>query len=169
MTTNIKVKLSASGISEAIAQLEAYKKRVSELETELPVALGKSAKEVADSRSSVAVAVSVAVRNGGADVYAKGVGMYHHCPSRVNGTDYYVSPATLEEFGFGITGKGTYPVAVPLAWVYDKSNHGEKGWFYRNGDTLMRSTGEPARAYMRAAAEDVRTNVAAKARELMNR
>lgn len=168
MTTNIKVKLSASGISEAIAQLEAYKKRVSELETELPVALGKSAKEVADSRSSVAVAVSVAVRNGGADVYARSTGRYH-APSRINGEEYMVYPATLEEFGFGITGKGTYPVAVPLAWVYDKSNHGEKGWFYRKGGTLMRSTGEPARAYMRAAAEDVRTNVAAKARELMNR
>lgn len=166
--TTIKLSLSGSGISAAIEELKAYKSRVEALQDELPKSLGESARVAADAGSSSNVGVSVKAKASGVDVVARTTTVKIHEPSNVNPEAYPVPFASLEEFGFGIVGKGTYNRAVPLSWQYDKMNH--QGYFYwRENGVLMRSAGEPAKGYMKNAAEQVRSDVISRAKELISR
>lgn len=169
--TTIKLSLSGSGISAAIEELKAYKSRVEALQDELPKSLGESARAAADAGSSASVTVACKPNTlGGVSVVARGLAKWHY-PSRQNPAEYWVSSAALEEFGFGVVGKGTHPKAAELGYGYDLAGHGDKGWWYTDefGFGGNWSAGEPAKGYMKNAAEQVRSDVISRAKELISR
>lgn len=164
--TEIKVKLSESGIGSAIQQLKSYQSRLNALESELPSRLGESAAAFANAGSSASVSVSSVSTSSGAKVVATS-GYAVHGPSRVNPDSYKVLYAALEEYGYGYTGTGTHPKAD--GWRYDVMGHGPDGWLYRDGGSLVRTSGEVGKRYMFNAAERIRTQVASTAKEILAR
>lgn len=157
MTTGISIK--TSGFDRVLSKYLSYSQALNNIKQELPDALARDGAAFGNSNSSVDVSVDVVHEvDSNATVRARGLLKRHET--------YNVSSACLEEFGYGIAGKGTYNRAVPLSWIYDMNNHGEAGWFYRAFGMSCWSNGEPAKGYMKQAAELMRGEVEQKAKEL---
>lgn len=60
--------------------------------------------------------------------------------------------ATFVEFGTGIVGKKSpHTEAVERDVVYDRNNHGERGWVYFKNGRFYRTKGQPSRPFMYSA------------------
>jgi hypothetical protein len=67
--------------------------------------------------------------------------------------------ARFVEFGTGIIGSGTHPVAREKGWIYDLHGHGEAGWRFQGKDGSWYWTqGQTGKKFMYQAVLDLEQN-----------
>ena len=64
--------------------------------------------------------------------------------------------AKFVEFGTGIVGEGSHPLASEKGWIYDINHHGESGWRYQSKDGSWYWTqGQTGKKFMYQAVQDL--------------
>lgn len=107
------------------------------------------------------------VSQGGRSVVARG-----YTKADGKGKSWYYSPAFCE-FGTGAAHKGSYPYDLPSGYVHGEGSPGHErahagdDWYYWGpGGKSARTSGDPAHPFMAPAANAMRDQVAAFAREV---
>jgi len=77
--------------------------------------------------------------------------------------------AKFVEYGTGIVGAGaTHPKASEAGWVYDKNEHGERGWVYMGSDGEFHWTaGQEGHQFMYRALETLKSKYMEIARKVL--
>jgi len=120
----IKMKLTTRSIEEAIDEVKAYKKQLSEK----TVALIKTLVDVGVEIAKAQVRELGAVYTGELEESITG---FFDPEVGIGIVRAGVPYAIYVEFGTGIVGKQN-PHPAPEGWKYDINEHGEKGWVYFN-------------------------------------
>ena len=120
----ITVKLSASGVREAVRELAEYRANLERNAQEL-------VRQLADIGAIIALVEAGGIHMTGA--------LQNGIHSEYGGNTGFVKCtcgyAAYVEFGTGIKGsRSPHPDPAILGWSYDVNGHGELGWWYPSGD-----------------------------------
>ena len=132
--------LGKKSISEAIKQLEAYRKKVEKL----PENFVKTTVEL-----GVDTAKDLAMYMNAYDSGELVNGIVAEYEGEAKGKIVSTAPhSAFVEMGTGIVGKQNPGQSIP-GWQYDVNEHGEEGWWYIGNDGKKHWTkGMPSRPYM---------------------
>ena len=167
----INVRLSASGVRQAVGELRDYQAKVQ-------AAAENIVKALCEAGEQYALAAVLPFSQTGQ--LASGI------KSEVGGDIGYVKCecgyAVYVEFGTGIKGAGSpHPDTAILGWKYDINQHGELGWWYptdssdpnpykyqaKNGTLYAWTKGMPSRPFMYETAQMLRASVIQTARSVL--
>lgn len=120
----ITVRLSASGVREAVRELAEYRANLERNAQEL-------VRQLADIGANIALVEAGSIHMTGA--------LQNGIHSEHGGNNGFVKCtcgyAAYVEFGTGIKGsRSPHPDPAILGWSYDVNGHGELGWWYPSGD-----------------------------------
>lgn len=148
----IKVTLGSASISNAIAQLEDYQRKVENLGEKVTKRLTEDGVKQAQDYAMYM------------NAYDSGELVDSIVPEYRDNKGYIHSTAphsAFVEMGTGIMGQNAPNSnnTVP-GWVYDVNEHGEKGWYYIGRDGRKHWTkGMPSRPFMYDTAQTIRQSV----------
>ena len=171
----IDLKLSASGIRQAINELRQYKSDVDRKVTELIREL------ITEGENHVAAYIATNISATGELLRGINSTLVNDRLGLVEVNGEY---AVFVEFGTGIVGsEHQHPdVAILSWWVYDSEGHGNLGWWYpseatdlnptkyqaTNGKWYAWTKGMPSRPFMYESAQRLRNEVMPVARRVFN-
>lgn len=168
----IMVKLSVSGVREAIRELSEYKAALESRAQELTRLL-------ADMGANVALVEAGNIHMTGALQNS----IHSECGGNVGFVKCSCGYAAYVEFGTGVKGsRSPHPDTAILGWQYDVNGHGELGWWYPSGDGDTNPTrrqlkngayvawtkGMPSRPFMYNTAQQLRALIIPTARSVFS-
>lgn len=163
MSKVITMELTTKGIEQAIKEIEAYKKDFLQKCNKLVEVLTDTGVDIAKMQIQQLDAV--------------------YTGELMNSIDGYFSPsigagfikagatyAIFVEFGTGVVGSQS-PHPNPQGWVYDKNQHGEKGWVYFNENVggFRWTKGFKSRPFMYNTAKELEKSCGKIAREVFGK
>lgn len=157
----IKFSLNPDSIGKALAELEAYQKKVEDLGPGIVKAATELGVEEAKNQALFMNAYDTG------ELVNSIVGEVRDEKGHIMSTAPH---GKFVEFGTGIRGKQSpYPVNPPIGWQYDVNEHGEAGWWYIGDDGKQHWTkGMPSRPFMYDTAQSLRQSLPWIAEGLLN-
>ena len=170
----IDLKLSASGIRQAINELRQYKSDVERKVTELIREL------ITEGESHVAAYIATNISATGELLRGINSTLVNDRLGLVEVNGEY---AVYVEFGAGVVGSAhPHPDVAILGWQYDINGHGVLGWWYpseatdlnptnhktKSGNWVAWTKGMPSRPFMYDSAQRLRSEVIPVARRVFN-
>ena len=144
----IKLTLSASGIDDAIQQIQEYADKVESASEKIVESLAKDGAEIAADYAMFSNAYD------SGELVAGIVPEVDGNKGRIHSTAPH---SAFVEMGTGIKGADSpHPSGAYPGWDYDQNHHGEAGWEYIGADGKKHWTqGMPSRPFMYATGQDL--------------
>ena len=142
----IKATLSAKSLDKAIAEIEAYRRKVEKF----PEKAVEKAVEMGVEQAKDLAMYMLAYDSG--QLVDGIIGETDGDKGRIVSTAFHTM---FVEFGTGVRGKEEpHPEYFAMGWKYDVNEHGEAGWFYKGDDGKVHWTkGMPSRPFMHDTAQ----------------
>lgn len=148
---SIKVRLNDESISQAISSLKEYKKTLKYKQAALMKELGEHGFEVMIRHIDfypMPYSYDELINSVGYECTGKTAVIY-------NTSDH----AIYVEFGTGIVGSHYPHPHDTIGYHYDVNNHGDDGWYYRDGKEIQWTKGMPSRPFAHGTYETLRAEL----------